>query len=121
MNLLWFGIGFVTCYFLIELGKNVVIKSHFIQMEHKFLLAAINLLQYKFHAIELIKLVYDRAAEDDQKYLEEKKLVIAKIEEKYQSFGDEWVIRMKTIFPYNLNYNNWKEAIEYANKLFIKR
>jgi hypothetical protein len=121
MNLLWFGIGFVTCYFFIELGKNVLIKSHFIQMEHKFLLAAINLLQYKFHAIELIKLVYDRAAEDDQKYLEEKKLVIAKIEEKYQSFGDEWVIRMKTIFPYNLNYNNWKEAIEYANKLFIKR
>ena len=90
-------------------------------MEHKFLLAAINLLQYKFHAIELIKLVYDRAAEDDQKYLEEKKLVIAKIEEKYQSFGDEWVVKMKTIFPYNLNYNNWKEAIEYANKLFIKR
>lgn len=121
MSLLWFGIGFITCYFLIELGKNIVIKSHFIEMEHKFLLAAINLLQYKFQAIELMKVVYDRSAEDDPKYIEEKKQVIAKIEEKYQLFGDDWVKRMQTIFPYNLNYNNWKEAIEYANKLFTKR
>ena len=90
-------------------------------MEHKLLLAAINLLQYKFHTIELIKIVYDRASEDDKKYIEEKKQVIAKIEEKYELFGNEWVTRMKSILPYNLNYNNWKEAIEYANKLFTKR
>lgn len=121
MSFFWFCAGFVFCYFFIELGKKVLILDSFKKMEYSFLLAAINLLQYKFHAIELMKIVYDRAGEEDPKYLEEKKLVITKIEEKYEYFGNEWIIKMKSIFPYNLEYNNWKEAIEYANKLFNKR
>jgi hypothetical protein len=121
MNYLWFTGGFVACYIFIELGKNILIKESFVKMEHRFLLGAINLLQYKYQALQLMEIVYERAAEDDPKYLEEKKQVLNKIEEKYDLFANLWIVEMQKIVPYNLQYKNWKEALEYADKLFNKR
>ena len=121
MNYLWFAGGFVTCYILIELGKNIVIKESFIKIEHRFLLGAIHLLQYKYHALQLMDIVYERAAEEDPKYLEEKKQVLNKIEQKFDLFCNLWIAEMQKILPYNLQYKNWKEALEYADKLFSKR
>jgi len=68
-----------------------------------------------------MKIVYERAAEEDKAYIEELKQVINKIHEKFNSFGNEWVKNLKNNLPYETEYNNWEEAIEYANKLFIKK
>lgn len=87
----------------------------------QFLLGSLYLLQYKYHVIEIINIVYDRASESDSSYDEERKKVLNSIEEKYNSFGNVWVNQLKGLLPYNLEYKNWKEAIEYGNTLFNKR
>jgi hypothetical protein len=118
MSFLYFIAGFIFCYFLIELGKKFVIKQVFVNMEKQFLLGAINLLQYKYHTIQLINIVYERAAEEDKKYIEEHKMVVNKLEERFNFFGDILIQNMQNSFPYNLEYKSWKEALDYANKLF---
>lgn len=79
-----------------------------------------SLLQYKYQAIQLMEIVYDRASENDSSMINEKKQVINKIHEKFLLFGNEWISDLKKALPYNTEYNNWPEAIEYMEKLLIK-
>lgn len=121
MNYLLFAAGFMTCYLFIEFAKFLVLKESFLRVEKISLLGVIYLLQYKFHALEILRIAYERAAEEDPKYLEEYKQVINKIEERFNFFGDSWVKNMQSIMPYELEYKSWKEAIEHSNKLFTKK
>lgn len=121
MSFLWFAGGFLTCYMLFELGKAALIKDSFKRIELQFLLGSAYLLQYKFHVIQIINIVYDRAAEDKKEYEEERKKVLNAIEDKFGSYGNVWINQLQGIMPYELEYKNWNEAIEYANKLFSKR
>lgn len=121
MSLLWFIAGFISCYIMFEVGKNLVIRDSFKRIEMQFLLGSLYLLQYKYHILQIINIVYDRAAEEDPTYNEERKKVLNSIEEKYNSFGNVWINQLKGLLPYDLEYKNWNEAIEYGNKLLIKR
>jgi len=121
MSFLWFVAGFIACYVMFELGKNIVIRDSFKRIELQFLLGSLYLLQYKYQVLQIINIVYDRASEDDPAYNEERRKVINSIEEKYNSFGNVWINQLKGLLPYDLKYKNWNEAIEYGNKLFSKR
>lgn len=121
MSFLWFIAGFVTCYIMFEIGKNIVIRDSFKRIELQFLLGSLYLLQYKYQVLQIINIVYDRASEDDPNYNEERKKVLNSIEEKYNSFGNVWINQLKSLLPYDLEYKNWNEAIEHGNKLFSKR
>lgn len=121
MSFLWFVAGFLTCYIMFELGKNIVIRDSFRRIELQFLLGSLYLLQYKYQIVQIINIVYDRASEDDPKYNEERKKVLNSIEEKYNSFGNVWINQLKSLLPYELEYKNWNEALEYGNKLITKR
>lgn len=121
MSLLWFISGFIACYVLFELGKKAVIIDSFKRIELQFLLGSLYLLQYKYHVIQIINIVYDRAEEDKKEYGEERKKVLNALEEKFNSYGNVWINQLKGIIPYDLEYKNWNEAIEHANKLFNKR
>lgn len=120
MQIYIFFAGMLTAFLLIGLMKKTLILNSFNFSEKQLLLISMSLLQYKYHAIEIIEIVYDKASEDDPKYLKEKQEVINKINEKFNSFGDQWIINLKKILPYETEYNSWKEAIEYAEKLFSK-
>jgi hypothetical protein len=121
MSYLWFAAGFITCYLIIEFAKLLIIKESFLRIEKISLLGVMYLLQYKFQALEILRIAYERAAEEDPKYLQEYKQVINKVEEKFNFFGDSWVKNMQSIIPYDLEYKSWKEAIEHSNKLFTNK
>jgi len=121
MSYLWFAAGFITCYLIIDFGKLLVIRESFSRVEKISLLGVMYLLQYKFHALEILRIAYERAGEENPKYLEEYKQVINKVEEKFNFFGDSWVKNMQSIMPYELQYKSWKEAIEHSNKLFTNK
>lgn len=89
--------------------------------EKNLLFISLSLLKYKYHAIELINIVYDKAAEGDETKAIEKTKVIEKIHEKFSQFGDEWIFNLKKTLPFETEYSNWKEAIDYADKLFSNK
>ena len=120
MNYLWFAFGFISCYIFFELAKSFLIINSFMKMEKFLILSSMNLLQYKYHAIQLMKIVYDKAAEQDPASIEEGKQVINKIEERFDHIGNLFVVVMQNSLPYKLKYKSWKEAIEYAETLINK-
>lgn len=121
MFFLWFCLGFLACYLLFEIGKKAVILDAFKRIELQFLLGSLYLLQYKYHVIQIIEIVYDRAEEDKKEYAEERKKVINSIEQKFNSYGNVWINQLQGLIPYKLQYKNWNEAIEYSNKLLNNR
>lgn len=110
--------GMFFCFLLIQFFKNFLIFNSFKLAEKNLLFISLSLLKYKYHAIELMNIVYDRAIEEDQAKIIEKKQVIEKIHEKFSQFGDEWILNLKKTLPFDTEYNNWKEAMDYADKLF---
>jgi len=76
---------------------------------------AMMIIQYKYHAIALMEIVYERAAETDPKYAEEGKQVINKINEKYLEQGNKWISEFKKLLPYETQYNNSARG----NRLYI--
>jgi len=85
--------------------------------EKKFLLMAASLIQLKYHSLEVIEIVYERASEEDAKFVEEKKQIVNKINEKYLLFFNSWVGEIKEFLPYDTEYNNWNQAVEYIDRL----
>lgn len=111
----------LSAFLLIDIMKKVLILSTFNIAEKQLLMISMSLIQYKYECINIIKIVYERAAEDDPKYLEESKKVIEKIHEKFNYFGDEWIKQIKSYLPYETQYNTWYEAVEYLEKLINKK
>jgi len=118
MHFIFFFMGMFFCFLLIQFFKNFLIFNSFKLAEKNLLFISLSLLKYKYHAIELMNIVYDRAIEEDQAKIIEKKQVIEKIHEKFSQFGDEWILNLKKTLPFDTEYNNWKEAMDYADKLF---
>jgi hypothetical protein len=121
MLILIFFAGMLSAFLLIDIMKKVLILSTFNIAEKQLLMISMSLIQYKYECINIIKIVYERAAEDDPKYLEESKKVIEKIHEKFNYFGDEWIKQIKSYLPYETQYNTWYEAVEYLEKLINKK
>jgi len=117
MNFFWYFLGFFSAFFIIDIFKNILLLNAFITAEKKILLISLSLLQYKFHAMQIIEIVYDKASEQDSSAEKEKQEVIKKINDKFNAFGDNWIKDLKSNLPHKTNYNNWSEAIEYADKL----
>lgn len=112
--------GMLSSFLLIDIMKRILILSTFNLAEKKLLLMSMSLIQYKYECINIIKIVYERAAEEDTKYIDEANKVISKIHEKFNYFGDEWIKQIKNYLPYETKYNNWQEAVEYLEKLINK-
>ncbi len=120
MEIFLFLSGMFFGFLIINFFKIVLITNAFLNAERQLLFMAMNLIQFKYHAIGIIEIVYNRASEESPEYLKEKDEVIAKIHEKFNHFGNMWVESVKNNLPHQTKYNNWAQAIEYAEKLFIK-
>jgi hypothetical protein len=120
MNFFYFCMGFLFCGFLFEILKAFSIKESFIIVEKQFLLGAMYLIQFKYHAIQILELSYAEAAETKPEKAEECKVVVAKIHEKFNSFGDTWVKNFIALLPYKTEYNDWNSAILYVERLINK-
>lgn len=75
------------------------------------------LISYKYQIIEIIKIVYEKAAESDDDKNKELKEVINKIHEKYNLFSNMFIQEIISFLPYETEYNNWQQAMEYIERL----
>jgi hypothetical protein len=121
MNFIFFFLGMLFYFLLMQFFKTFLIFHSFKLAEKNLLFISLSLLKYKYHAIELMNIVYDKAAENDETKAIEKIKVIEKIHEKFSQFGDEWIFNLKKTLPFETQYSNWKEAIDYADKLFSNK
>lgn len=117
MNYFYFALGFLFCGLLFESLKMFSIKQSFVIVERQFLLGAMYLIQFKYHAIQILQLAYDEAAETNPEKSEEAKVVVEKIHQKFNEFGDNWVTNFIKLLPYKTEYNDWNSAILYVEKL----
>jgi hypothetical protein len=90
------------------------------EIEIQFLLGSMHFLQYKYHVLQILEIVHEKAAESDPKFIEDYKIIKEKIEEKYNQFGDEWIKSLKDTLGYETEYKNWYEATKYIDGL-VKR
>ena len=117
MNFFYFALGFLFCGLLFESLKVLSIKQSYVIVEKQFLLGAMYLIQFKYHAIQILELAYAEAAETNPEKTEEAKVVIEKIHQKFNEFGDNWVTSFINLLPYKTEYNDWNSAILYVEKL----
>ena len=61
MYLLTFVLGILSGFILFEILKNYVLLNAFQKLELQMLLIAMNLIQYKYHAIKIIEIEIGRA------------------------------------------------------------
>jgi len=117
MNFFYFALGFLFCGLLFETIKIFSIRQSFVVVERQFLLGAMYLIQFKYHAIQILELAYAESAETNPQKSEECKQVVAKIHEKFNEFGNTWVTNFVRMLPYKTEYNDWNSAIQYVEKL----
>jgi hypothetical protein len=117
MSILIFLAGMLTSFLLIDICKKVIILKTFEAAEQKILLMSMMSIEFKYHVIQLVEIIYDKAIEENQKYASEKEEIINKIHEKYLQFGNLWITQFINLLPYETKYKNWSEAIQYIEKL----
>lgn len=106
-----------------------VIENHYIhekrkaimkEVEHAFLLAGLSHEQYRHHILQLLEIVYDKAAETDEQYKKDYDNIKKKADEKFNQFSDEYILKLKNVLGYETAYNNWEEATKYIEGLVKK-
>lgn len=111
-----FILGVVLGFLSFEILRTFVVLSTYRQLEAQMLFIAMSLIQYKYHAIKIIEISYSEEPNKKQ----ECEQIVAKIHEKFDAFGDSWVQSLIQKLPYKTEYNDWKTAILYADKLITK-
>jgi hypothetical protein len=89
-------------------------------MELQFIIASVELLQLKFHSIQIVDLIYEKAKESDPKYEEEHKKTVEKIDEKFNEYGNYYIKRLASVFGEEFTHKSWKDAIKYAEEKMKK-
>jgi hypothetical protein len=112
--------GMCTGFLLIDIMKKYLLLRTFILSEKQLLMLSMSLIEFKYQAINMVNIVYERLAEENPSNIEEQKLIIEKIHQKFNLFGDAWINNLKNYLPYNTEYNNWQQAIEHVQKLITK-
>jgi hypothetical protein len=109
-----------TGFLLIDIMKKYLLLRTFILSEKQLLMLSMSLIEFKYQAINMVNIAYERLAEENPSNIEEQKLIIEKIHQKFNLFGDAWINNLKNYLPYNTEYNNWQQAIEHVQKLITK-
>lgn len=113
--LVWF-LGVICGVILFEILKAFLLYSTYRRMEGMLLYIAASLMKYKYHAIKIVEIAYSADESKKEECLE----IVAKIHQKFDGFGDEWVKDLKSRLPYNTEYNDWKTAIQYIERLITE-
>ena len=92
-------------------------KQNSKKLEAQFLLGSLYFLQYKYHMLQVLELVYEKAAETDEKFVQDYKDIINKIEQKTDQFGEEWFSGLQKAVEHETKYKNWKEVTKYFNEV----
>ena len=108
----------VTFWMLYNIGKNENDRKQILKdMEHKFLLAMAQSEVYKFQTLEILKIAYEKAGESDPQFIQDYEKIVEITEKKFEEFGDQWIKHMNNTLGHKTDYQNWKEATRYIEKL----
>lgn len=121
LYILSFVFGFIVCLFGLSASINLVTTNTFKLMEKQILLSGLSLVQYKFHALKILEIAYDAAEEKYPSKAEEYKIVVEKVNEKFDGYGEEWIKLLISRLPYKTEYSDWKTALAYAERLLTNR
>lgn len=118
--MLLFTIYSVCFFLLLTFISFVMIKaSRLLQskkLETQFLFMVVQFIEYKYHMIQMMELVYAEKIEQDQQKQLELDKIKQKIEEKFDNFGNEIVINIKKVLDYETEYSDWKGAVKYIEQ-----
>ena len=83
------------------------------KLEAQFIIGSLYLLQYKYHMLQMLQIIYDKAAESDPKYIEDYEKIIKAVDEKTDKYGEEWFTDLQKTLEHETKYKNWQEVTKY--------
>ena len=89
-------------------------------LEIQFILASVELLQLKYHTLQIAEIVYQKAIEQDEAKRQEFQLVSQKIEEKFDVSGNYYIKKLGKFLGEDFVRQGWKDAIRYAEEIIKK-
>lgn len=96
--------------YLFSIGVYIKLMKDY---EVRYLIMSTNLIAWKSHALQILDLTYEKVSEEDPEQKESFKIFRNRVEEKYDKACDLLILHLKSVLPYAVNYNNWKEAMSY--------
>ena len=110
----------IICIFwlLYNIGKNENERlKNLKDLEENFLIGMAWTEEHKHHMLQILQIVYDKAAENDPQFSKDYEKILKTIEEKINNSADKWIIHMNEVLGYKTVYRNWGEATKYINEV----
>jgi len=108
----------ISLWIVYNIGKTELDRQKNLkELEEKFLIGMSWTEAHKFHMQEILKIVYEKAAETDEQFMKDYEKIVKQIDEKVEMFADEWIQNMNETLGHKTEYQNWKEATRYIEKL----
>ena len=114
--MVWEFLVLASVLFVVYTTYNRSKKQDVIQkmIELQFIIASTELLQLKYHTIQIAEIVYQKAIEEDETKREEFQRVKQKIEEKFDERGNYYINKLQMVLGKKFVHKSWKDAIKFA-------
>ena len=87
------------------------------ELELKFLLLTTNYIQWRAQALEILKLSYKFVEQDKPEEKEIHGKMLDKVEQKFDEVINQYIKDLKTILPYEAEYDNIEGVKKYIAKM----
>jgi len=95
-------------------------KKNLRELEIRFLLGSAHFISYKYQMLEMLKIIYEKAAETDEQYARDYEKIVETFNAKYSKICDDWIKELNKSLGYETEYKNWEEATKYIDTLMKK-
>ena len=114
-TILFITAGFFIIYNIISTEREK--KKNLKELEIKYLTSSVYLLQFKFQMLEMLKIIYDKAAETDPQFINDYEKIVKSVDNKFEQYANEWIEHLRGTLQHETKYENWQEATRYIEKV----
>lgn len=115
---------FIILWFVVFLIESAVLEKKkqkiLTELEANFLMSTVHFEQYKYQMLQIMELVYEKAAETDPQFKKDYEKIKASICQKCDDAGDNWIKYIQSVLNKKTDYNNWIEATKYTEGILKK-
>jgi hypothetical protein len=111
----------IIFWIVIQLNVQLNRKETLREIENKFLLASMEFIAFKYQALQILKIAYEKAGESDPQFIKDYEKIKLKIEEKFNMMGDKWISELQDKLGYETKYKNWVEATKYIEDIISRK
>jgi len=105
-------------YFIFSYLFKHFFKSSVKKIEISFLCAALEYHSLKFQMLQMLEIIYNKAAESDPQFLKDYEKIKYSLDKNFTNFCNEYIINLQKTLGNKITYNNWDELIKYAELLY---